>query len=212
MKYAKMRSILLFTVMGSLVGCSGLNSECSDGIDNDGDGLVDTFDPACNVSIALPARCLDQSDGLQVNDPACSQSTRGAYEAADPVCSNRKDDDGDGLIDALDPGCQNHLGDYTPYANNETNPQCSDGIDNDGDGLVDHLRDPGCGGLASGYAENLDPACADGVDNDGDGNIDYPQDPGCSGPLITKRTILSVSTTSITMEMATPTFQTTRTA
>ena len=118
-----------------------------------------------------------------VDDPACSQSTKGGYEAADPLCANRKDDDGDGLIDALDPGCQNHLGEYTPLPNNETNPQCSDGIDNDGDGLVDHLRDPGCGGLASGYAENIDPACADGRDNDGDGNIDYPQDPGCSGPF-----------------------------
>ena len=131
MKYAKMRLTLLLTVLTSLTGCSGLNSECSDGIDNDRLSLTDTYDPACNVSRELPARCLDEGNGLLVEDPACSQSTKGGYEAADPLCANRKDDDGDGLIDALDPGCQNHLGEYNPYRNNETNPQCSDGIDND---------------------------------------------------------------------------------
>jgi len=185
MKHAETPRLVFFILFAMLQSCSGLNSECSDGIDNDGDGLVDTFDPACQRLTDLPARCQDPLDGLQVSDPACSQSQSGAYEAADPICANRKDDDGDGRIDQDDPGCQNHLGQYTPNAMTETNPQCSDGIDNDGDGFIDHLTDPGCGGMASGRAENIDPPCADGRDNDGDGNIDYPQDPGCDGPFDT---------------------------
>jgi len=51
-----------------------------------------------------------------------------------PICSNSIDDDGDGLIDMDDPGCEN------PDDNDEYNdppPQCSDGIDNDGDGTCD---------------------------------------------------------------------------
>lgn len=167
----------------SILGCSGLNSECGDGLDNDGDGLVDSYDPACNTTRLPPARCNDEKPGLLVQDPACEQSTRGAYESADPVCANRVDDDQDGLRDQDDPGCQNHLGQYTPAGTSEINPECSDGIDNDNDGLVDFFADPGCGGLPSGYAENIDPTCADGRDNDGDGHIDYPQDPGCEGPF-----------------------------
>lgn len=183
MKLAETSKLVFFISLAMLQGCSGLNNQCSDGVDNDGDGLVDSFDPACQRPTELPARCQELGQGLQVNDPACSQSQQGAYEAADPICANRKDDDGDGRIDQDDPGCQNHLGEYTPHAMNEANPQCSDGIDNDGDGFTDFLTDPGCGGIASGNAENIDPACADGRDNDGDGNIDYPQDPGCDGPF-----------------------------
>ena len=48
MKYAKMRSLLLLTVMGTLASCSGLNSECSDGIDNDGNGLMDVDHAGCD--------------------------------------------------------------------------------------------------------------------------------------------------------------------
>ena len=51
-------------------------------------------------------------------------------------CSDGLDNDGDGKIDMLDPGCAG------PDDDNEA-PQCSDTIDNDADGLVD-TADPGC--------------------------------------------------------------------
>jgi hypothetical protein len=81
---------------------------CADGLDNDGDGLVDaTEDPGC----------ADAADGSE-NDPALP-------------CDDRLDDDGDGWTDfPRDPGCQ------TPTWVAE-DPQCSDGIDNDNDGFVD---------------------------------------------------------------------------
>ena len=63
MKYAKMRSLFAHR-FGALTGCSGLNSECSDGIDNDGDGLTDTYDPACNSRELEPPSASMRANGL----------------------------------------------------------------------------------------------------------------------------------------------------
>jgi hypothetical protein len=66
-----------------------------------------------------------------------------------PECSDTADNDGDGVIDALDPGCHtdgnpNNPGSYDPNDDSEADvPQCSDTGDNDGDGLID-AADPGC--------------------------------------------------------------------
>ncbi len=57
-----------------------------------------------------------------------------------PACSDGVDNDADGLIDLVDPGCADAAD------TDETDPlppACSDGLDNDGDGLID-LVDPGC--------------------------------------------------------------------
>ena len=88
---------------------------CSDGVDNDGDGLVD-----------YPA------------DPGCS-SADDPWETVD--CADGIDNDGDGAIDYDpqgdgDPGCAS-----AQVGIEQT--QCSDGADNDGDGLID-LADPQC--------------------------------------------------------------------
>ncbi|NIR40560.1 MAG: hypothetical protein GWN73_34105, partial [Actinobacteria bacterium] len=58
------------------------------------------------------------------------------------ACADGVDNDGDGLVDLDDPGCQDALDD------SERSPElaCDDGIDNDGDGLADYPADPGCGG------------------------------------------------------------------
>ena len=55
------------------------------------------------------------------------------------ACSDGVDNDGDGLIDMLDPGCS------SPLDQDEHNytEQCDDGMDNDNDSLID-ARDPGC--------------------------------------------------------------------
>jgi hypothetical protein len=80
---------------------------CSNGLDEDGDGLVDTEDPGC----------LDLADGFETN--------------ALVACDDGFDSDGDGLIDwPDDPGCRDALSLYE-------NPACDDGIDNDGDGTID---------------------------------------------------------------------------
>ena len=97
-----------------------------------------------------------------------------------PRCSNRIDDDGDGIIDfPLEPGCAGAGDD--DETDPSVSPSCGNGLDDDSDGLVDYPNDPGCAGV--GDRDELDPdrlpACGDGRDNDNDGTTDYPEDRGC---------------------------------
>ncbi len=90
-------------------------TECSDGIDNDGDGFIDLDDLGC---------------------PAYSDNSE--FDTT-PQCSDTVDNDGDGLVDLEDPGCMN--ADDNDEGDGTT--MCQDGIDNDGDGLTD-MDDAGC--------------------------------------------------------------------
>ncbi len=133
---------------------------CDDGIDNDGDGLVD---------FPLDLGCTSVTD----TDEA------GPYQ-----CSDGLDNDGDLLFDfPADPGCVDALD------NNEEDapppppaPACSDGIDNDGDTFIDWPTDPGCVDALDNDEFNAPPvlaACMNGIDDDGDTLIDM-LDPGCA--------------------------------
>lgn len=66
---------------------------CSDGVDNDSDGLIDLADPGCS-----DANDSDEADPVP------------------PACSDGQDNDADGLIDLADPGCS------APDDEDETNP------------------------------------------------------------------------------------------
>ena len=124
---------------------------CRDGIDNDGDGLVDGADPSCEAP-----------DGASEDKPV--------IEGDLPACADGIDNDGDGLADFPDdPGCRAPL-DPTEYSGK---PACSDGLDNDGDGLAD-LADPDCGDDPRATSEL--PQCGDGEDDDGDGAADFGGD------------------------------------
>ncbi len=91
---------------------------CSDGLDDDLDGLVDhPADPGCDS----PSDTSEQSPAL--------------------VCDDGLDNDGDGLVDhPADPGCD------SPSDTSEQSPAlvCDDGLDNDGDTFIDHPADPEC--------------------------------------------------------------------
>ena len=95
---------------------------CSDGIDNDGNGLIDyPFDPGC-----------DSPDDDEEAPPAQL-----------PACWNLIDDDGDGIIDfPHDPVCvsASDLDETDPVIP----PECADGLDNDGNGEIDYPEDIGC--------------------------------------------------------------------
>lgn len=134
---------------------------CSDGVDNDQDGVTDfPNDPGCATPL----------DGSELDDPAPRPEE----------CRDGLDNDNDGLVDhPEDPGCSSLDDD------SEQDPRaCSDGVDNDSDGLTDFPDDPGCSGPSDHSEQDSQPvaACEDGVDNDGDGLIDHPDDPGCAGP------------------------------
>ncbi len=83
----------------------------------------------------------------------------------EPVCSDGRDDDDDGLIDyPFDPGCAS-VGDATE---NDTCPEddcpdCANGADDDGDGAIDYPLDTDCafaGQIVEGCAAEMDPIVA----------------------------------------------------
>ncbi len=109
--------------------------QCSDGIDNDGDGRLD-----------------------YPSDTGCSSPSDDSEYAPPPKCSDGVDNDGDGLIDyPRDPGCSSPSDD-DEYNAPPPKPACSDGRDNDGDGLVDYPRDPGCTSASDANEYNAPPA------------------------------------------------------
>jgi hypothetical protein len=154
---------------------------CSDGLDNDGDALVDfPDDPGCTKrsDTSEVGQCQDglDNDGdgeVDLADPGCSSASDDDESSAPPpACSDGLDNDGDTLVDfPADPGCA------VPTSSNES-PQCNDGLDNDGDALFD-LADPDCTSASDDDESPPPPACSDGLDNDGDTLVDFPADPGC---------------------------------
>ncbi|MGB0618069.1 MAG: trypsin-like serine protease [Myxococcota bacterium] len=91
--------------------------DCDDGLDDDGDGLVD-----------YPA------------DPGCTSPTDTSEREATLACDNELDDDGDGTIDLEDPGCTD------PGDTDERGPlyECDNGLDDDLDTFADFPNDSGC--------------------------------------------------------------------
>lgn len=142
------------------------NGFCSDGLDNDGDGLTDGDDPGC--------RPLLDSDGdgfpnpveeFLGSDPANPASTPEHF-VLPQTCIDGQDNDLDGLTDAADEGC-------FPL------------LDSDGDGFL-NIQEVALGSDPGNPASTpehflLPPTCLDGQDNDLDGLTDG-QDPTC-GPL-----------------------------
>ena len=91
--------------------------DCDDGLDDDGDGLID-----------YPA------------DPGCTSPTDDSEREPTLACDNEIDDDGHGTIDLLDPGCTD------PGDTDERGPlyECDNGADDDLNGSADFPDDPGC--------------------------------------------------------------------
>ena len=74
-------------------------------------------------------------------------------------CDNGSDDDGDGLTDLADPGCQA----VDDPSERDPRTACDDGFDNDMNGLIDFGDDPGCISVTDG-SESSQPAFAVNVD------------------------------------------------
>lgn len=91
--------------------------DCDDGIDEDGDGLIDYPD-----------------------DPGCSSPGDESELDLTLVCDNGLDDDLDGTIDSGDPGCD----DPTDGDERGSTLECDNGLDDDDNGFADFPDDPGC--------------------------------------------------------------------
>ena len=142
---------------------------CYDGLDDDGDGLIDCADQDCaGVGACEETDCADglddEGDGLiDCEDPDCE----GIGSCVESICNDGIDNEGDGLIDCLDPECEGQIGCIES--------DCSDGLDDDGDGLIDCLDDE-CEGAVGCVELN----CSDLIDDDNDGLLDCADD-DCAG-------------------------------
>ena len=149
--------LFLMTVIlsGCLLACAGGTEapppeQCTNGADDDRDGLTDCFDPDCAAHVACQAaaeNCVngvdDDRDGyIDCLDPDCA--AHAACQTAAENCTNGVDDDGDGRVDCLDTDCAAHAACQTTAEN------CTNGVDDDGDGQTD-CADPDCA---------ANPACA----------------------------------------------------
>ena len=146
-----------------------IEGNCFDGLDDDGDALVDCADPDCAVACDESQNCADGIDNDGNGDVDCLDAACAAAAACDESqnCGDGLDNDLDTLTDCDDPDCLN-IGPCNESLN------CGDGIDNDGDGDIDCL-DADCLGIGP-CDESAN--CGDGIDNDLDTLVDC-DDPDC---------------------------------
>jgi len=161
---------------------------CSDGADNDCNGLSDCFDPACTYDPNCGCKpspggelCTDGKDNdcdtlVDCNDPDCAGTTAcGCLSSESGLCENGYDDDCDGYMDCDDNDCYT-----TPACVCKTQQeQCSNGQDDNCDLLVD-CADPEC---ANDMACNCIPpgkpeVCSNNKDDDCNRLADCA-DPAC---------------------------------
>jgi uncharacterized membrane protein YgcG len=103
----------------------GGKAQCSDGVDNDGDKLVDADDPGCHTGDD-PKKPYNPDD----ND----ESNKGNTGSGDGGTKGGGTKGGGG---------NNGGGNQGSGAGGGNGAQCADGVDNDGDGVID-ADDPGC--------------------------------------------------------------------
>ncbi|RIK99570.1 MAG: hypothetical protein DCC71_20065 [Proteobacteria bacterium] len=153
-----------------------------------------SLDPATGLVSGVPTQSETQSVTFRVADSSTGLHS-GGPQTYDQVlsfrileaCDDGLDNDADGLVDLLDPGCSA----ATDPSEKAASLPCDDGADNDGDSLVD-LADGGCESLLDTSEGDPATACADGLDNDGDALVDAA-DTGCESPADTAETDANVA-------------------
>ena len=107
-------------------------------------------------------------------------------ESTPELCSNGRDDDGDGFIDCSDLHCQANPATGCEGAGEASDEACSDGVDNDDNGFSD-CEDFNCNQnpfvTVCGERENTYERCTDGLDNDQNNFVDC-DDTACERNLL----------------------------
>ncbi|MFT4627096.1 MAG: hypothetical protein ACI8PZ_005777 [Myxococcota bacterium] len=152
--------------------------EVCDGVDNDGDGLVDADDPSVDRStgVALyvdadgdgfgdpdhPTWACAADDGHVADGSDCDDADAEVFPGAVSRCDGRPDTDCDGLPDDSESDadadgwsrCAGDCDDANPAVYPDA-PELCDDVDNDCDGRVD-LDDPGWDRSACGWCPDAD--------------------------------------------------------
>ncbi|MBK9519010.1 MAG: Ig-like domain-containing protein [Anaeromyxobacter sp.] len=148
---------------GAPVQYPGQESVCSDGRDNDCDGVSDCADPDCAASTFACAPNGFTCDPSQFTCTRCS-GNGGAAEAVEATCADAADNDCDGAVDCADATCRGQ-------ACNAFGMRCTSPASGAATCTV-------CSGNG-GVAEAAETSCGDGFDNDCDGLADCA-DTGCA--------------------------------
>ncbi len=118
----------------------------------DGKGSSGTFALSIVGKIAGGDPCTPGDVAYICDDGfSCNTATSICTAAA---CNDGLDNDADGDVDAMDPGCVTISDD--DETDPATTPQCADLLDNDSDGAVDYPTDSGC----LNAADNTEQNCA----------------------------------------------------
>lgn len=132
----------------SLTVAPEAGAQCSDGVDNDGDGVIDIGDPGCHTDgNANNPASFDPADNDERNAANAGGGGGGGGaddDGDDAQCADGRDNDGDGVIDEDDPGCHTD--------GNPNNPDSYDASDDSEAG--------GGGGGGGGGTADLDDAGA----------------------------------------------------
>ena len=153
---------------------------CTNGRDDDRDGLVDCADPDCagapSCCVSMPEDCGNGTDddcdsAIDCSDPDCVAAPA-CCSPVPEVCTNGRDDDCDRRVDCGDTECATSPTCCVPAPEN-----CTNGEDDDCDGLID-CADAVCNTAPACCALRTE-ACGNGSDDDCDGLVDC-MDPECT--------------------------------
>ena len=181
-QYSIPAGVTVVTVAGATLGSGLATNDSVTLYEPDGYTVLDSysfpFDPGNGTSVErIDLATADIAANWAASPCGQSPGIVNCAGAAISACADGVDNDGDGWIDLVDPGCATAADTDESMIGPDA---CGDEIDNDGDGLVDGL-DPDCSS-PTGDSETND--CSDGVDNDGDGWVDL-DDPDCAAqPLV----------------------------
>ncbi len=175
---------------------------CSDGLDNNDNGLLDCADievceqtPICQNGQRIAAEnseelCSDGHDNdldgkTDCDDQDCKD---GGFcsdivpENTEELCNDKIDNDKNGKTDCDDPKCMSFAHCQSQIEPEDTEERCEDGIDNDKNGKVD-CEEASCAQFEhcknKPIIENTEELCSDKIDNDGNGKTDC-DDPNCA--------------------------------
>ncbi len=168
-----------FTVAGSVAGTAVSETEDFDAIAGDlgvgtGTALVvldETTSPKelrLTLPVALAVLVLPQPMVATLRLEGDLVLRGSLCETCAAACNDALDNDGDGLVDGGDPGCDG----VTDVSEHDVSLACDNGLDDDLDGWIDAAPggDPVC--VSPGFFRE-DSECQDGIDNDGKLGTDF---------------------------------------